>query len=506
MELVLVGLTILSVLELLIWGPLWRWRREVAWAIMPFLLGLTGLWLSLDLNAAGVLFTVLSLYSLVNLWRLTKNRLQSSYLFHATRATALWLMAGQALLVAAAWLVDQWQLSALGLVYGLVSLQLVAAIVLLASTLRNLRKTQPPAKVPDLPDKNLPTLTVAIPARNETTALEECLHSLVANNYPKLEILVLDDCSQNKRTPEIIRSFAQDGVRFIAGEVPPEKWLAKNYAYQQLAEAASGEVLLFCGADCRFEPQTLNTMVEILLAKQKQMISFIPQNRLHWPGKLKQLLIQPSRYAWELGLPRRYFNRPPVLSTCWLIKRRALSSAGGFAAVSRKCVPESYLAHQTVQQFDGYSFVQATAALGLNSVKDFPEQRETAIRTRYPQLHRRPEMVTLVSLAEIIGLLLPPILTILALLSSEWPLAALAGLSTLLNLVNYSKIVNLTYRQTVLGGLWFGPIAVIYDVGLLNYSMWQYEFNEVIWKGRNVCIPVMQAIPRLPPLPNRDVV
>jgi len=73
-----------------------------------------------------------------------------------------------------------------------------------------------------------------------------------SHDYPKLEIIVLDDCSQNKHTPEIIRSFAHDGVRFIQGEHPKPTWLAKNQAYDRLAQESSGEFILFCGVDVRF--------------------------------------------------------------------------------------------------------------------------------------------------------------------------------------------------------------------------------------------------------------
>ena len=196
---------------------------------------------------------------------------------------------------------------------------------------------------------------------------------------------MLDDCSQNKHTPEIIRSFAHDGVRFMAGKAPPEQWLAKNYAYQQLAEAANGELLLFCGVDSPFEPDSLSAIVKTLLHKHKTMISIIPRNQLPARWSLLSLLIQPSRYAWELALPRRLLERPPVLSTCWLITRKALEAAGGFAAVSHKGVPESYLARATAAEQDGYSFLQADARLGVTCQKDLDEQRATAIRTRYPQ-------------------------------------------------------------------------------------------------------------------------
>jgi len=39
---------------------------------------------------------------------------------------------------------------------------------------------------------------------------------------------------------------------------------------------------------------------------------------------------------------------------------------------------------------------------------------------------------------------------------------------------------------------------VLSDLFLINYSMWKYEFSDVDWKGRNVCIPVMHVVPTLP--------
>jgi hypothetical protein len=48
---------------------------------------------------------------------------------------------------------------------------------------------------------------------------------------------------------------------------------------------------------------------------------------------------------------------------------------------------------------------------------------------------------------------------------------------------------------------WVGvnqPLAVLTDVILLHYSMYKYEFSTVDWRGRNICIPVMHVIPRLP--------
>jgi hypothetical protein len=50
--------------------------------------------------------------------------------------------------------------------------------------------------------------------------------------------------------------------------------------------------------------------------------------------------------------------------------------------------------------------------------------------------------------------------------------------------------------------LWLAPFniffAIILDIAALNISMYMYEFREVLWKGRNVCVPVMRVVPRLP--------
>jgi glycosyltransferase involved in cell wall biosynthesis len=497
MELALILLAAVSGLELLIWLPgLWRWRRYLSCVPVILLPIVTGRILSLSFSTWSVILLILGIYRVFNLLRVTEDRVQADFLYHATRTTAWWLIGLQAAVIALTGVTQSIDVNILTCFYVLAGLQLVAAAVIAASTRRHIRTTRPPFLDSPMPTSQLPAVTVAIPARNETKELEECLRSLLASDYPKLEILVLDDCSQNKQTPEIIRSFAHDGVRFVAGDVPPDSWLAKNYAYKQLAETANGEILLFCGVDSRFEPGSVRALVETMLGKKKSMLSILPRNQ---DPSLGKILVQPNRYAWELALPRRWLGRPPVLSTCWLITKEALRKAGGFEAASRKSVPESYLAKATAGHGDGYSFLRSDATLGVSTTKSYEEQLSTAVRTRYTQLHRRPELVALVTAGEFMVLVWPLVVGVLSIVSGEWPLAILSGVGFLLVAWAHARIVNLTYRKFMLSGLFILPIAAIYDICLLNYSMRQYEFSEVIWKGRNVCLPVMRVYRNLPP-------
>jgi Glycosyl transferase family 2 len=443
-------------------------------------------------NVVTGMLLVLSAYRVVNMLRVVQGRMYEAYLLHATTTTTIWLLAAQAAVLIVWLVVRQWSVRYVIWLLALVGLQLLAAVILLASTKRSLKKTKLFIGDAKFSDKELPTVTIAVPARNEDEQLEVCLQSILASDYPKLEVLVLDDCSQDK-TSQIIRKFAHDGVRFVKGDEPKPNWLAKNQAYERLAEEASGEILLFCGVDVRFASHTVRQLVLALVTKKKSMLSIIPINK-HQGLSLPQTM----RYMWELALPRRTFNRPPVLSTCWLIKRDELKHAGGFAAVAQAITPEAHFAKALIGR-DGYSFMRCAERVGLVSAKTPREQRATAIRTRYPQLHRRPELVALFSLLELGLLVAPFVLVVVGAwgvfgFAAELLLVVTAGLM----LIVYRDIGFAIFLKARWGFVPIFPVAVLSDVLLLNYSMWQYEFSEVIWKGRNVCIPVMRTYDSLP--------
>ena len=482
--------------------PRLQWRRTLAPFLIIATIIVSVLLFAVHPSVPTGLVVVMSAYRVCNLWRLIKARINEKHLRHVTVQVSVWIIVFQATILAL------WALGALlhittyHLWLVLMCADLAGCLMLLSSTIRHLRTTRvPPSLDHNIADKDLPPLTIAIPARNETDDLEACLQSILASTYPKLEVLVLDDCSQNKRTPEIIRGFAHDGVLFVKGSPPEPNWLAKNQAYQRLFEASNGEFLLFCGVDARFRPDSLRRLVTATILKSKTMVSVIPKNE---PPKQflwrDQSLLQPLRYAWELALPRKLFRRPPVLSTCWIIKRDTLESAGGFAAVSRSIVPESYFARVSAVQ-DGYSFMQSDEMMGITCNKSFAEQQATTVRTRYPQLHRRMELVLTLTLAELVGVIMPLVFIVLAIFGHlSLQLTVLSVLITAILMYIYVQIVALTYRRWLVRAFLLFPIAVILDAILLNYSMLKYEFFSVVWKGRNVCMPVMRVIDRLPPI------
>jgi hypothetical protein len=468
--------------------------RKVAVVVAALPLGVLTVVLCAEEWRVWVWMAPLSAYRVINLLRIYRGRLPAPYLRTASLRAFNWLVIAQAAVTLAAWLVVRygWDTQ---LFAALVVAQLLAAVILLRSTLHTWRHGGAPNdRTVTLSNRELPSVSVLVPARNETDDLEYCLQALTASDYPKLEVLVYDDCSANRRTPDIIRSFAHEGVRFIQGDVPDEsRWLAKNYSYSRLAAEASGDVLLFCGVDARLEPQSIRQLVWLLQQRGKDMLSVMPL-RAPRPGSGSSVL-QAMRYYWEICLPRRFFKRPPVLSTTWLIRREALKRMGGFEAVSRAVVPEAPLARQAVTT-DAYAFIRSDQAMGIYSSKSADEQYATSVRVRYPQLHRRLELVALAAVCELAllvapfaGLLLAQYLLHAVAYVAMWAVALLCLFTTYGLVTGGARLTN----------RWFGwllmPVAFLVDLVILNISLWQYEFGEVNWKGRNVCIPVMQIDP-----------
>lgn len=484
--------------------PLWRRNalRTVLAATLLFAVVTSSAYL---LASTPRVFTiallVISLYRALNYTRIALGRMNHHALRAYARRSIFWLDGAQ-LLVAGSWLA--WEYTgglSLELLYGIwATTALCIAIFVFASTLRNLRRTKirtDGTQREHLTTSTLPTITVAIPARNETNNLITCLESVISSEYPKLEILALDDNSHTKRTPEIIRSFAHKGVRFLQGDSPRDGWLAKNQAYDTLASQANGEYLLFIGVDIELAPESIRDLVDHMHSRGKKMLSVMPLRYARQRGKGLSLS-QAARYMWELAPPRRLFQRPPVLSSVWLIEKRALLELGGMAAVKRSVTPEAYFARMLARS-DAYGFVRSDTTLGITSHKSLADQRDTAIRVRYPALHKHIEFVALLTLGYCLVLLGPAALVVGSLFGEISMYAGALGLAAL---TLFGLAFTLVTAATRLAPAWVAmltyPFAVLRDIAITHASLWGYEFGSVTWKQRNTVNQVMEVSKHLP--------
>jgi glycosyltransferase involved in cell wall biosynthesis len=127
---------------------------------------------------------------------------------------------------------------------------------------------------------DVPHLSVIVPARNEEKRIREALESLLRQEYPSLEFIVLNDRSTD-RTGEILAEMAAEDARLGVINIAelPAGWLGKNYALYRGAERASGELLLFTDADVVMEPSAVAKAVNYLRANRLQHLAVMPTVR-----------------------------------------------------------------------------------------------------------------------------------------------------------------------------------------------------------------------------------
>jgi glycosyltransferase involved in cell wall biosynthesis len=107
-----------------------------------------------------------------------------------------------------------------------------------------------------------PVVSVVVPARDEGQKIEQALSSLLAIDYPILEIIAIDDRSQDTTGEVMDRLAARDArLRVIHVTKLPAGWLGKNHAMHRGAQAARGEWLLFTDGDVLFAPETLRLAI-----------------------------------------------------------------------------------------------------------------------------------------------------------------------------------------------------------------------------------------------------
>jgi glycosyltransferase involved in cell wall biosynthesis len=491
--LVLFGVVIL--LELGLYSKLlWRYRLWVSSMVIALSCYVHGQILVTYLGMSVWFLLFIQIFRILNLLRVGKGRMHEQYLHKTASKTSVIMLVVTAASLGLLWLEHTYpqRFSLRSALTVLAVAQICSASVLLLTVFRRLSRMAPKKTLSGSSLSVLPTVSVAIPARNETESLGKLLDSVLASDYPKLEVLVYDDCSQDS-TSEIIKAYAQAGVRFLLGQQPKENWVAKNQAYEQLFKAASGEWVLFCGADTRFGTHTISALVAHADSTHKSMISVLPR---HMAGGFLDGFIQPLRYWWQLAVPRGLFNRPAALSTCWFIKRSTLKTLGGFGAVSQSVVPEAYFARRVARESDGYSFLRNAGTLELISEKPFNEQFDRAFRVRYPEVHRRLELVMLLVLAEALLLIAPFGILVLAVAKGWVSLAIVTGCSAVLLTATNMIVLAISSRQRLLPAIVNFPIISIVEIVIGLASMLAYEFGSIDWKGRNVCLPAMHTKPK----------
>ncbi|MFZ0532564.1 MAG: glycosyltransferase, partial [Anaerolineales bacterium] len=163
---------------------------------------------------------------------------------------------------------------------------------------------------------NFPSVSILVPARDEEKSISKCIHSLLRQDYPNYEVIVLDDQSSDD-TVTILKRIEIDYPRLkvLSGSPPPEGFTGKNWACAQLAQNAQGDLLLFTDADTEFQPQALRKIVKAMVGEEADLLTGYPRQEL---GSWGERLLVPF-FLWAVlcftPLWLAYRLKIPTLST-----------------------------------------------------------------------------------------------------------------------------------------------------------------------------------------------
>lgn len=131
----------------------------------------------------------------------------------------------------------------------------------------------------DAPDPSVwPKVSVIVPARNEADVVEEALRTRLEDDYPDLEIVFVDDRSEDG-TGERARRVAGADPRFSMVRIDelPDGWVGKVNALAKGVERSTGEWLLLSDADVHVCPGALRRAVAHAQAEGLDLVALIPE-------------------------------------------------------------------------------------------------------------------------------------------------------------------------------------------------------------------------------------
>ncbi len=330
-----------------------------------------------------------------------------------------------------------------------------------------------------------PSVTVIVPAKDEGSAIEHSLRSLLACDYPNLEIIAIDDRSTDA-TGELMDALAaapesRGRLRVLHVRELPEGWLGKPHAMALAASGANSDWLLFTDADVIFDPRAIRLAVECVIRSGGDHMVLYPTMILHGPaekmliGFFQSVSVWAGR-AWKIADPKSRKDYIGV-GAFNMIRRTVYEALGGYSELRMEVLEDMRLGFRVKRA--GYA---QRVAFGKDLVRiRWAESAWGILNNLTKNLYSTFRFRTSLLLAACAGmfiLCLTPFVALLVPGPARW-----AGLITLVALV----LLNLRYwRLTNISPAYLAlfPIATLLFVGTLLRSMilvlWR---GGVLWRG-----------------------
>lgn len=346
------------------------------------------------------------------------------------------------------------------------------------------------------PPAAAPLLSVIIPARNEARNLARCLSGVLAASYRSIEVIVVDDRSEDE-TGAIARDIASRDRRVRVIEPPPlpNGWFGKQWACENGSMAASGRYLLFEDADTFAGAELYARAVNAMQARGLGFLSVFGKQEMR---SFWERVVQPHLFAFiafrfggtgEINRSDRVEDKL-ANGQCIFMTRKAYEAIGGHASVRAKPAEDLALAQRAFAQgvpsemIIGMDHLSTRMYRSLREIIDgWTKNIFTAAPDAMPGGTLGRLLVPLVLIGVPLLVLLPPLVVLSQLvLPIDVNPMAWALLSTGAMLVFWFLVYGGLAGYTPLYAFTF-PLGAGVVLYIVARAMWRGR--RVTWKGRD---------------------
>jgi glycosyltransferase involved in cell wall biosynthesis len=193
--------------------------------------------------------------------------------------------------------------------------------------------------------KRYPKISIIITAKDEEAAIPETLQRIAQLDYPNLEIICVNDRSEDQ-TGDLIERFSKKDGRVKALHISqlPEGWMGKNHAAHCASKQATGEWLLFLDADVQLESDMLkrimthihNRSLDHVTVLFHYLCSGIIYNIFHIAHKAFGFVVGLKPWMARVSASKRSIN----IGHFCLVNKSVYEQCGGHQAVAMECLED----------------------------------------------------------------------------------------------------------------------------------------------------------------------
>jgi len=347
------------------------------------------------------------------------------------------------------------------------------------------------------PPLNSPLISVCVPARNEERNIRRCVEGILKQDYPNLEVIVLDDRSTDS-TPRLLADIASHNSRLrpINGSDLPAGWAGKPHALYQASASARGEWLCFIDADTFLTREAISSCYNKAIETKADMFTIMTFQIL---GSFWEKIVMPLvMTALSVGFSPRKVNDPTTKDAIAngqfiLIKRSVYNAIGGHESVKDQIVEDKAISEQV--KWNGHRLIVAN---GMKVAKtrmytSMPEMWEGWTKNIYLGLRDQTGLLWLGVFGAFLAIMASLFLPIWPLLGIFWYKTnggwmALAVIIESLLLWTYLIYIRANVANNMDISAWYAfttPLGAGMFGAMMFASAWKVVSGQgVSWRGR----------------------